>query len=262
MSGNINVLAATALALLVLMVLTWLLSLPLRNASIVDVVWGAGFVVVAWASVLTANAYTTRSNLITAMVTVWGVRLAAHLWWRNRGKGENHRHHAMRRRAGDRFVATSLVTVFLFQGLLVWIVSLPVQLAAAHDVPDIGAIGVLGVVIWGIGFFFESVGDSQLARFKADPDNEGRLLDSGLWRYSRHPNYFGDFCIWWGIFLVAAETADARFAVISPIVMTILLIHVSGVRPLERSLVKHKPGYAQYVTRTSAFFPRRPRRTS
>ncbi len=262
MSGDINLLATAALALLVLMVLAWLLSLPLRNAGIVDVVWGAGFVVVTWVSALTGDTNTTRSNLITAMVTVWGARLAVHLWWRSRGRGEDLHHRAMRKHAGDRFVISSLVTVFLFQGLLIWIVSLPVQLVMSQVSPDMGVIAVLGVVIWGVGFFFESVGDSQLVRFKADPDNEGRLLDSGLWRYTRHPNYFGDFCVWWGIFLVAAETTDARYAVISPIVMTILLIHISGVRPLERSLVKHKPGYADYITRTSAFFPRPPRRAS
>ncbi len=261
MSGNIDVLAASALAVLVLMVLTWLISLPLHNASIVDIVWGAGFVLIAWVSSITGDGNSTRSTLVAAMVTVWGARLAIYLWSRNHGKGEDYRYRALRKRAGGQFATRSLFTVFLFQGVLMWIVSLPVQLAMVPETPDVGVIAVIGAAIWGIGFFFESVGDAQLARFKTNPDNEGQLFNSGLWKYTRHPNYFGDFCVWWGIFLVAAETTDARFGIIGPIVMSVFLIRVSGVRLLERSLTKRKPGYEDYVKRTSAFVPR-PQRKS
>jgi len=259
MSGNIDVMAAAALAVLMLTVITWVISIPLRNASIVDIVWGAGFVMIAWVAAITGDGDTTRSNLLTAMVTVWGARLAGYLWWRNHGKGEDYRYRAMRKRVGDRFAVRSLFTVFLFQGLLMWVVSLPVQLAMVQETPTVGFLAVMGVALWGVGFFFESVGDSQLARFKSDPDNEGRLLTTGLWRYTRHPNYFGDSCMWWGIFLVAAETTDARYGVIGPIVMTFFLLRVSGVALLERSLSKRKPGYSEYVSTTSSFIPRPPR---
>ena len=262
MSGNIDVLTAAALAVLVLMILTWIISILLRDAGIVDIVWGAGFVLVAWVSYITGDGNSTRSNLLMAMVAAWGARLTIYLWVRNHGKDEDYRYRAMRKRSGDAFAIRSFFTVFLLQGVLMWTVSLPVQLAMVPASPDVGLLGVVGVAIWGVGFFFESVGDSQLARFKADPDNEGLLFESGLWKYTRHPNYFGDFCVWWGLFLVTAETTDARYAIIGPIVMSIFLIRISGVRLLERSLAKRKPGYEEYVARTSAFIPRPPRKIS
>ena len=259
MSSHLDVLGSAALAVLVLMVATWLLSLVLRNASIVDIAWGAGFVIVAWVSALVGDGHTERSNLLVALVSIWGLRLAGYLLWRNAGKGEDFRYRSMRARQGPSFPIRSLATVFLFQGLVMWVVSLPVQLAMTPDDPDVGVVAIVGVALWGLGFFFESVGDAQLARFKADPANEGAVMDRGLWRYTRHPNYFGDFCVWWGIFLVAAETGDAIAGVIGPIVMSIFLMKVSGVPMLERSLSRRRPGYADYVARTSTFFPRPPR---
>lgn len=257
MSSNIDVMATAALAVLVLMVITWLVSLPLRNASIVNVVWGIGFTVVAWVSAIIGDGNATRSNLLTAMVTVWGVRLSIHIWWRGRGAGETSRHRAIRSRFDERFAIRSFANVFVFRGLLIWTVSLPIQLAMAQESPNLGGLAVVGVTVWGIGFFFESVADTQLARFKSEPANNGRVLDAGLWKYSRHPNHFGDFCVWWGIFLVAAETSAARFAVVGPILMTLILTVFSGVGPLERSLTKHLAGYTDYTKRTSSFFPLR-----
>ncbi len=234
MSGNIDVLAAAALAILFLMVAVWLISIPLRNAGIVDIAWGIGFAMVAWISATTGDGNSTRSDLVVAMVAVWGVRLAINQWWRDRGGVEHSRYSNMRRQLGDRFTVRSLLTVFLFQGFLIWIVSLPVQLAMVAESPEVGAIGVAGVVLWGTGFFFESVGDSQLARFRSQPDNAGRILDTGLRRYTRHPKHFGQFCVWWGIFLVTAETSDARFGVVGPIVMTAILVRASNSSILPR----------------------------
>jgi len=262
MSGNVDVLAASALAILVLMVITWVVSIALRNVSIVNIVWGVGFVMVAWVSSLTGDGDHDRSNLLTAMIAVWGMRLTVFLWRRNYGTGEDHRYRSMRKQQGDGFAARSLVTVFLFQGLLMWVVSLPVQLAMVSENESVGTLTVIGVCVWGVGFFFESVGDSQLASFKANPENEGLLLTSGLWKYTRHPNYFGDACVWWGIFIVAAETTDARYGVIGPILMTFLLLKVFGVPHLERSLSSHKPGHSDYAKRTSPFIPRPPRSIS
>jgi len=243
----------------VLMVATWLLSLPLRNASIVDIAWGLGFVVVAWAVRLAVDGNDARQWLLVAMTSIWGLRLAGYLAWRNHGKGEDFRYRAMRRRWGERFGVVSLATVFGVQGLLMWTVSLPVQLGQVSRTPGLGVLAVTGVVVWAVGLAFEAVGDAQLARFKADPTKVGVVLDTGLWRYTRHPNYFGDACVWWGIALVAAEAGVGAVGLVGAAVMTVLLRRVSGVTLLERSLVKRRAGYEDYVARTSPFVPRRPR---
>ncbi len=253
-------LSTAALAIAALMLLTWLLSLALKNASIVDIVWGVGFVLVAWAVRWRVDGVDGRQNLLVALTSIWGLRLGGYLFVRNHGKGEDYRYVAMRRHWGPRFPFISLVTVFAFQGLMMFVVSLPVQLGQAGTEPGVGWLAWVGAAVWGIGLFFESVGDWQLARFKKDPANKGRVMDRGLWRYTRHPNYFGDACVWWGIALVAAETPVGRWGLIGAALMTVLLRRVSGVVLLEKSLGKRKPGYAEYVARTSPFFPRPPKR--
>jgi len=236
----------------------WLASLRLRDASIVDIFWGFGFVVVAWTGFALAGheGPGPRPLLLTALVTVWGLRLTVYLAWRNLGKGEDHRYQAMRERFGPRFGLISLPLVFLLQGLLILVVSLPIQWSHAHHGPaTLGVLDALGLASFALGFAFESVGDWQLARFKADPANRGRVMDRGLWRYTRHPNYFGDFMVWWGLFLVAAATGQATWTVLGPVVMSVLLLRVSGVTLLEASLRRRRPAYADYVRRTSAFVP-------
>lgn len=255
-----------AIVIAALMLLTWLISVALKNASIVDVVWGLGFVCVAWAVRLQVDGNSTRQNLLVAMTTVWGVRLASHLFWRNHvaaatTKGEDYRYRAMRKRWGPRFPFISLATVFLTQGLLMFIVSLPVQLGQTSDTPSLGVLAWLGVALWLVGLFFEVVGDAQLTRFRRDPANAGTVMDKGLWRYTRHPNYFGDACVWWGIALVSAETSVGRWGLIGALVMTVLLRRVSGVTLLEKSLAKRRSGYDAYVARTSPFVPRPPKPT-
>lgn len=255
-------LGGAAVAVAALMVGTWLVSLVLRNASIVDITWGLGFVVVAWVSALRADAASGAASVLVAMVTVWGLRLGVYLFWRNHGNGEDYRYVAMRRRWGKRFWLISLATVFVLQGALMWIVSLPVQVAHVGDARDGALAGValvIGLALYAIGLLFEVVGDAQLARFKADPTNEGKVMRSGLWRYTRHPNYFGDACVWWGVGIVAQAVTGTWWALLGPLVMNILLLRVSGVALLERSLRKRKPDYAEYVRTTSAFVPRPPR---
>ena len=255
-------LGGAAVAVAVLMVGTWLVSLVLRNASIVDITWGLGFVVVAWVSALRADAASGAASVLVAMVTVWGLRLGVYLFWRNHGNGEDYRYVAMRRRWGKRFWLISLATVFVLQGVLMWIVSLPVQVAHVGDARDGALAGValvIGLALYAIGLLFEVVGDAQLASFKADPTNEGKVMRSGLWRYTRHPNYFGDACVWWGVGIVAQAVTGTWWALLGPLVMNILLLRVSGVALLERSLRKRKPDYAEYVRTTSAFVPRPPR---
>jgi steroid 5-alpha reductase family enzyme len=243
-----------------LMLVTWVASLPLRNASIVDLIWGLGFVLVAWAVRLTVDGNPARQWLLVAMVTIWGLRLSVYLTWRNHGAGEDFRYQAMRRHWGPRFWWVSLFTVFTLQGVLMWTVSLGVQLGQVPDSPDLGILAAAGVVVWVVGVPFEAVGDAQLARFKADPANRGRVMDRGLWRYTRHPNYFGDACVWWGIALVAAESGLGVVGLVGAVVMTVLLRRVSGVTLLERSLKKRREGYDEYIARTSPFLPRPPRR--
>ena len=250
----------SAVAILALMLCTWVLSVLVKNASIVDIVWGLGFVLVAWVVRVSADGNDARQWLLTTMASVWGLRLGGYLFWRNHGNGEDFRYRAMRKHYGPKFPIISLATVFGLQGVLMFVVSLPVQLGQADATPDVGPIAYAGVALWLVGLFFEVVGDAQLAKFKANPANSGTVMNTGLWRYTRHPNYFGDACIWWGIGIVAAETGSGAWGLIGSLVMTVLLRRVSGVTLLEKSLVKRREGYNEYVARTSPFIPRPPKK--
>lgn len=260
MTGLSEILLSNLAVLTVAVVLLWVASLPLRDASIADVFWGLGFVLVAWASWIVADATAIRVQLLVALVTVWGLRLAAFLLWRKWGEHEDRRYGAMRERNAPHFWWSSFFSVFLLQGLLIGFVSLPVQAAAWRDDRSPWTwLDGLGLVLWLTGIFFEAVGDWQLARFRSNPANHGRVLDQGLWRYTRHPNYFGDFCVWWGIYLIAAA-GGAAATVASPVVMSLLLLRVSGVALLERTIADRRPEYAEYTRRVNAFFPGPPRR--
>ncbi|MEI6743549.1 MAG: DUF1295 domain-containing protein [bacterium] len=260
MSGSADILLASAIAIAVLMFSMWLLSLILKNASIVDIVWGLGFVVVAWVTHSVADGNEARGWLLTLLTTAWGLRLASYLAWRNIGHGEDFRYKAMRKHYGAKFPLVSLFTVFILQGVLMWLVSLPVQLGQVSMNPSIGVLGIVGVVFFAVGLFFETVGDIQLARFKANTENAGKVMQSGLWKYTRHPNYFGDACVWWGLALIAAEAEIGVIGILGAVAMSILLRRVSGVTLLEKSLKKRKEGYSDYVARTSAFIPRPPKK--
>ncbi len=257
-------LSAYLLGLAVLLAITtlvWLVSLALHNASIIDPVWPLLFL----AAVLTYASATDapdgdRRALVVALVAAWAVRLGGYLTWRAWGKEEDYRYQAMRRRAGDAFPAKSLFTVFWLQAVLAWIVSLPL-LAAVHGAPELGWLDWAGGAVFAVGWVFEAVGDAQLARFKADPGNQGRVMDQGLWRYTRHPNYFGNFMMWWGLYLIGLA-AGGWWAVPGPLLMSFLLLRVSGVAMLERTIGRRRPGYDEYVAATNAFFPGPPRRRS
>lgn len=255
-----EVMVNAAIAIAVVMVTTWIVSVILRNASIVDIVWGLGFVLTAWVARLTGDGNEARQWLLTGLTTAWGLRLAIYLAWRNTGHGEDYRYKSMRKRWGSQFPLMSLVTVFALQGVLMWIVSLPVQLGQADATPSLGIVAWIGVAVYALGLFFETVGDAQLAKFKADPTNAGTVMSSGLWKYTRHPNYFGDACVWWGLALIAAETGSGAWGLIGAVVMTILLRRVSGVVLLERSLTKRRAGYDEYIRRTSPFIPLPPKK--
>jgi steroid 5-alpha reductase family enzyme len=242
-------------AIVACVIALWVVSLARRDSSVVDPFWGFGFVIVVWIAWFLQPVATPRSTLFAVLTTCWGLRLSGYLVWRNRGHGEDRRYAAMRAYHGDRYWWVSLVTVFLLQAIILWFVAFPQQLTIAFGQADpLGWMDAVGILVWLCGFFFETVGDLQLARFRADPNNAGRVLDTGLWAYTRHPNYFGDTCVWWGFYLIAVA-GGAAWTVGSPLLMTVLLMRVSGVTLLERDIGDRRPDYAAYKLRTNAFFP-------
>lgn len=256
---------STAIFVALSVTLLWLLSLILTDSSIVDVYWGLGFVSVYWLGYVLSTSgvgapqpLVTRPLLVGLLVTIWGLRLALHILRRNWGQGEDFRYAHWRREAGAAWWWRSYFKVFLLQGAILWIVSWPLLAVLASGEPFPGWLDGLAILVWSAGFIFEAGGDWQLSRFKADPANRGRLLTQGLWRYTRHPNYFGDALVWWGFYLFAVA-AGAWWTIFSPLLMTYLLRRVSGVTMLERSLRETKPGYAAYIAQTNAFFPGRPK---
>ncbi|HUV91862.1 MAG TPA: DUF1295 domain-containing protein, partial [Anaerolineales bacterium] len=229
----LSIYANAALVILGLMIALWLISLLLKDSSIVDIFWGTGFVITAWFYFfLTPDGFVARKWLIVILTTIWGLRLSIHILLRNWGHGEDYRYQQWRQEAGSNWWWRSFFKVFLLQGALMWIISAPLLAAQSNPNPArLIWLDYLGAILWGIGFFFEAVGDWQLARFRANPDNKGKLLNSGLWYYTRHPNYFGDAAQWWGFYLIAAA-AGGYWTIFSPIIMTLLLRRVSGVTML------------------------------
>ena len=256
-------LAAGAGAALAVLLATFTVALRTGLHRHVDVAWGLAFCAVAATGygLSAGHGDPGRRLLVLLLVTVWGLRLSAHIWLRGRGNPEDPRYARLLARVpAARRSRHALRTVYLLQAALVWLVSLPVQVALFVPRPP-GALAWAGTAVWSCGLFFEAVGDQQLSRFRADPLNLGQVLDRGLWHYTRHPNYFGDFCVWWGLFLCAADTPIGWATVVSPLVMSYLLINGSGKPMLERQLRSTKPDYAAYVARTSGFVPLPPRTT-
>ncbi len=252
----------TAAAVVVVLGATFLVALRLGRHAVVDVAWGLGFVAVAATSYLisTGEGDAARRNLVLALTAVWGVRLAVHIGRRSRGHGEDPRYDALLSRAPGSRTTYALRQIYLTQGVVMWFVSLPLQVAMFQ--PDgLGVVVWAGVAVWAVGLFFEAVGDLQLQRFREDPANRGKVLDTGLWRYTRHPNYFGDACVWWGLSLIAFDAWPGILTVLSPVVMTWLLANGTGKPLLEKGMASTRPGYTEYVRRTSGFVPLPPRRT-
>ncbi len=246
-----------------LMTVLWLISIYLKNVSIVDNFWGIGFVLVAFIYCLESEVLYTRIKLMMFLVTLWGLRLSIYLTYRNYGKGEDYRYREFRRSFGEhRYWWFSFFQVFLLQGGLILIISLPLLgITLETNSNALNLLDYLGLLIWGIGFIFEAVGDYQLASFKRHPENKGKLLTKGLWRYTRHPNYFGDTAIWWGFGLFAIASGAYWYS-LGTLVMTYLILKISGVSLLEKSLSKAKPGYEEYVQTTSTFFPWFPKKST
>ena len=256
MQDLITIMVWNLAAVSTMMIIGWLVSVYRKNVTIVDSLWGLGFVIIAWITFFHADGYIGRKLLIASAVTLWGLRLSAHLSLRNWRKGEDPRYGAWRQKGGDRFWITSLFKVFILQALFLWVISMALQFGQLAPTPaKITWLDILGSMVWTVGFAFESVGDWQLARFKADPDNKGMVMDKGLWAYTRHPNYFGDFLVWWGIFLITLSTPNGWWTVVSPLVISAVLLKMTGIPITEQALVKKRPGYIEYIKRTNAFFP-------
>ena len=233
----------------------WVIGSARRNVTIVDCLWGVFFLA---ATLVYANArWTPRATMLAAMVAIWALRLSAYLTLRSWGKPEDARYQKIRAANKPGFMGKSLYLIFGLQTLLAWIISLPLAVAAQSSTP-LGALDGAGYALWLVGFLFETFADLQMARFKTDPANRGAVMDRGLWRYSRHPNYFGEFCLWWGYYLIAVA-AGGWWTVVSPLVMSFLLLKVSGVALLEKDIGERRPAYADYIARTPAFFPGKPR---
>lgn len=261
-----NTLLATWLTTSVAFALLWLVSVRLRDVSIVDVFWGPAFVLPPGLGLLRGDtAPSPRQWVVLALVVAWGARLALHLYLRSRGQAEDHRYARMRAANGPGFVLRSLFTVFLLQASLVTVISLPLQAVFDSGAPrSLGVLDLMAALIVGIGLAVEAVADLQLTRFRRDPLQRRKVLDSGLWRYSRHPNYFGEALVWLGLGLFGA-TGSVGWplfgSIAGPLVMLFLLLRVSGVSLLESTITERRPDYAAYIARTSAFVPRPPRRT-
>jgi steroid 5-alpha reductase family enzyme len=234
-------------------IVTWLISLAKRDVSIVDSLWSLLFLAAASVFVFTQTTATLRAWIMLALVAFWALRLCIYITVRNHGHDEDIRYQVIRKNNQPNFEFKSLYIVFLFQAALASIVSLPL-LAIAHGMNTLTLLDYLGIAVVIFGALFETIGDWQLSRFKADPNNKGRVMDQGLWRYTRHPNYFGECCVWWGFYLMALST-NGWWTIVGPLVMTGLLLKVSGVALLEKTIAKRRPDYVEYIKRTNAFIP-------
>ena len=261
MDGLLHIYLINLSAVTLMMIAGWAVSLIKRDVTIVDTLWGIGFMVIAWITFGMSSGFFTRKLLIALLVTAWGVRLSCYLAWRNHGKGEDPRYGTWRKRHGKRFWWVSLFKVFLIQAVFMWVIALALQYGMLSTLPNhITWLDVLGSIVWMSGFLFETIGDWQLAHFKSKPENSGKVMDRGLWNYTRHPNYFGEALVWWGISFIVLSTPASLWTLISPVIITIVLLKMTGVALTEKVMLETRPEYRAYIKRTSSFFPWPPKR--
>jgi steroid 5-alpha reductase family enzyme len=241
-------------AVFIYMNLLFLLALSLKKNDIVDIAWGMGFIVIAALSLLILPAISARLLLMSLLVLIWGLRLAIYIFLRNRGKSEDFRYAQWRKDWGKNWILRSYLQVFLLQGFFMLTIAYPLFIFDPQSSPALGWLDLAGLLLWLIGFFFEAMGDAQMRRFKQNPAHKGKIMRYGLWKYTRHPNYFGESAMWWGIFLIALSHPGGWLAIFSPIVITFLLVRVSGVPMLEKKYADN-PEYQEYIKKTSSFIP-------
>jgi steroid 5-alpha reductase family enzyme len=252
-------LAVAAVTVFLYMSAAFAVALARKRNDLADIAWGVGFILVALVTALINGPLTARKVVILLMVILWGVRLAAHIGLRNLGQGEDFRYAQWRKDWGDAWVIKSFVNVFMIQGLFMWLVSLPISMANATDAGGFGALDVIGILTWAFGLAFEAIGDAQLSAFRKDARNKGQIITTGLWRYTRHPNYFGEATLWWGLWLVALSAPWGWAGILGPLTITYLLRFVSGVPMLEKRTAG-RPGWENYKRRTNAFVPWLPKK--
>ena len=245
---------AAAGAVFVYMIAVFLIAVLAKDNSIVDVAWGPGFILVAVVTFWLRPGSEARHLLITLLVAIWGLRLAIHIYLRNRGRGEDFRYAKWRKDWGRWFIPRRFFQVFMLQGIFMLIISSPLVLVNRSPESGLTLLDALGGILWFIGFLFEAVGDYQLKRFKQKPESKGKIMTTGLWKYARHPNYFGEATLWWGIWLIALSVDSGWAAIISPLTISFLLLKVSGVKMLEKKYAGNEE-FAAYARRTSPFFP-------
>ncbi|MFV0278968.1 MAG: DUF1295 domain-containing protein [Parahaliea sp.] len=259
----LELLAINAGVALAVVILLWLASIRLRDVSIIDMFFALIFSLLTITSYLVGGGEPQRKILLLVLVLAWALRMTLYLVHRNWGHGEDPRYTRLRQWVGSEraFRWLSLRQVFLLQGVVIWLASLPVQLAMCSALPQQpGPLAAAGTLLWFTGLVCETVADHQLARFRRNTDNRGKVLETGLWRYSRHPNYFGELCVWWGIFLIASECPLGWLTIIGPLIYSHLVINVTGQRTLDKKLAREKPDYARYIAQTSGLIPLPPRR--
>jgi steroid 5-alpha reductase family enzyme len=254
-------LGVTAVALLVLQGLTFAVALTIKKNSVVDTAWGIGIALAGLTAFLASldHGQAERRSLLLVASVLWGLRLAAYVGWRNHGKPEDPRYQDMLAKATGNKNLYALRKIYLLQAAILWLATVPVQAGMGERAPA-GPLAIVGAVLFAVGFFFESVGDWQLFRFKADPAHQGQIMDRGLWHYTRHPNYFGDFCMWWGLFAISYGSWQELPALVAPLLMTFILTRGTGASMTDRRMTASGPGYVDYVERTSGFIPLPPKR--
>ena len=261
MNGHVESMVIYFALLVVMMTIGWIVSVLRRNVTIVDSLWGSGFVLIAFFGYFMVDVPTEgfagRRLLLVVLTSLWGVRLTIYLTHRNWGKPEDSRYTKWRIQSGPRFWWISLFKVFWLQAIFLWVMALPLQVGLSGGGPmHWTLLDGLGFLLWAVGFYFEAVGDVQLARFKSHPANRGKVMKSGLWSQTRHPNYFGEFLMWWGVYCIVLSTPGNWWTIISPIVTTVVLTRLTGIQLTEKTILEKKPHYRDYIRSTPAFFPR------
>lgn len=254
----INYFLILAFVLFVYMTFWFVVSLIKKRNDVADIAWGLGFVLLTWVSFIISDTYNLRGVLVGILVSIWGLRLAFHIYKRNKGKTEDYRYLAWRKEWGEWFYLRSYLQVYLLQGAFLFLIILPVLIININTGQGLGVLDLIGLLVWVTGFIFESVGDAQLSKFIRNPANKGKLMQSGLWQYTRHPNYFGEVTQWWGIWIISLSVLYGVFGIIGPLTITILILKVSGIPLLENKMAEN-PEFEQYKKRVSMFIPMFPR---
>ncbi len=248
----------SALAIFCYMVVVFLWATAIKDNSIVDIGWGMGFVVVGGVGLALQGALSSYHLVLFGMIAIWAVRLSSYIFTRHSNTGEDYRYAQWRKEWGKYVVPRAFLQIFMLQGVFMYIIALPIIVAMASAV-TLSSVSYLGIAIWLIGFLFEAIGDYQKSKFKANPANNGKIMQSGLWRYTRHPNYFGEALLWWGIFVFVVPAGYWYISIISPIVLTFLLTKVSGVAMLEKKYTGNKE-FEAYAQKTNSFIPWMPKK--